>query len=62
MLVVLQKYLAQFGYLQPAVLQPDSGISNSRMENMVKVALTHFQKFYGLPPTGKSKCVYVSHN
>jgi hypothetical protein len=61
MLVILQKFLAQFGYLQPAALQPNSGISNSMMKTMVKEALTNFQMFYGLPQTGKSNCVYISH-
>jgi hypothetical protein len=28
---------------------------------MVKEALTNFQMFYGLPQTGKSNCVYISH-
>lgn len=47
------KFLAKFGYLQPTVLQPNSQISNSVMKTMVKAALTNFQKFYGLTPTGK---------
>lgn len=62
MLVVLQKYLAQFGYLEPAALQPNNGLSNSKIKTMIEVALTDFQKFYGLPPTGKNKNVYISHN
>jgi hypothetical protein len=61
-LVVLQEFLVQFGYLLPAALQPNSGISNSKMETMVKEALTNFQMFYGLPQTGKSNCMYIFHN
>ena len=62
MSVALQKFLAKFGYLQPTVLQPNSQISNSVMKTMVKAALTNFQKFYGLTPTGKNKYVYISRN
>lgn len=47
------KYLAQFGYLQPAALEPNSGISDSEMKTIVQVALIQFQQFFNLSPTGK---------
>jgi hypothetical protein len=61
-LVVLQNYLVKFGYLQPAVLQPYSHTSHSNKEAMVKVAITNFQKYYGLPPTGMIKYMFISNN
>jgi hypothetical protein len=46
----LQMYLVKFGYLHPSAVDITS---YSKMKSLLKVALADFQKFYGLPATGK---------
>jgi hypothetical protein len=61
----MQKFLVKFGYLPQAIVEPHTQISHAEMGTMLKVALTDFQKFYGLSLTGKTKiyvCIYMSHN
>jgi hypothetical protein len=55
----VQKFLVKFGYLHQAIVAPCTKISYAEMETLLKAALTDFQKFYGLLPTGKTKCVCV---
>jgi len=47
-IALFQEYLVQFGYLSPLTEKIDSRMSN----NAASKALTDFQMFVGLQPTG----------
>lgn len=48
-----QKYLVQFGYMDPHVMRNDSRMTNDMMESMMRTSIMDFQMFVGLQPTGK---------
>jgi len=45
---LFQEYLVQFGYMSPLAMRSDSNMS----QNAASKALTDFQMFVGLQPTG----------
>jgi hypothetical protein len=47
-IALFQEYLVQFGYLSPLVMRSDPNMS----QNAASKALTDFQVFVGLQPTG----------
>jgi len=51
LIIVLQKFLSQFGYLKP--LEKNQGSENIMFEDPTTTALKKFQSFFGLNPTGE---------